>query len=410
MLSVDSEQKYQRIEGFGFALTGGSAMLISRIPDVERQALLQELFLPAANGIGLSFLRLTIGASDLSATCFSYDDRPKGQTDIDLLHFNINAGDSGVIPLLQEILHINPDIKIIATPWSAPEWMKTNQSFIGGKLNPDCYGVYAAYLVKYVLAMRENGIVIHALTPQNEPLNAKNQPSMLMEAGEQAEFIKNHLGPALTAAELGAIEVFCWDHNCDVKAYPLAVFADAQARQYVSGSAWHLYAGDISTLSEVHQAFPEMKLYFTEQWVGADGQFAGDFIWHMKNVLLGSMRNWCQVVLEWNLAADPDCGPHTPGGADQCVGAITIDAKISRNVAYYVIAHAAKFVRPDSVRIYSDGQTLPNVAFLTPAGHVVLIVLNDSDEAQAFSIQYHGKYVTASLPANAAATYIWRAV
>jgi glucosylceramidase len=408
-LSVDSEQKYQHIEGFGFALTGGSAMLITRLPDFERQTLLKELFSPETNGIGLSFLRLTIGASDLSATCFSYNDIPKGQSDHALTHFNIAAGDSEVIPLLQEILQINPDIKIIASPWSAPEWMKTNQSFIGGKLKPDCYGVYADYLVKYVQVMRENGIVIHALTPQNEPLNAENQPSMLMEASEQTEFIKNHLGPALTAAELGTVEVFCWDHNCDVKAYPLAVLADTQARQYLSGSAWHLYAGDISTLSEVHQAYPEMKLYFTEQWVGANGQFAGDFIWHMKNVLLGSVRNWCQVVLEWNLAADPECRPHTLGGSDQCVGALTIGVEVSRNAAYYVIAHAAKFVRPGSVRIYSDDQTLPNAAFLTPAGFIVLIVLNDNAADCAFCIQYHGKYATANLPANAAATYIWRA-
>jgi glucosylceramidase len=231
-----------------------------------------------------------------------------------------------------------------------------------------------------------------------------------MEAAEQAELIKNHLGPALAAAGLSAVELFCWDHNCDVKAYPLTIFADEQARRFLSGSAWHLYGGDISTLSEVHQAYPEMKLYFTEQWVGADGHFAGDFIWHMKHVLLGSIRNWSRVVLEWNLATDPDHGPHTPGGADQCVGALTIGAEISRNVAYYVIAHAAKFVRPGSVCIYADDQTLPNAAFLTPTGYVVLIVLNDSAEAQAFSIRYQGKNASTHLPANAAATYLWRAV
>ena len=409
VISVDSEQKYQTIEGFGFALTGGSAMLIGRLPDPERRDLLQELFLPEGNGIGLSFLRLTIGASDLSTSCFSYDDIPNGQTDHALVHFTITAGDSEVIPLLQEILLINPEIKIIATPWSAPEWMKTKQNFIGGKLKPDCYAVYAAYLVKYLLVMRENGIIIHAITPQNEPLNSKNQPSMVMEANEQAEFIKNHLGPALARAGLSTVEVFCWDHNCDRPAYPLAVFADEEARQYLSGSAWHLYGGDISALSEVRQAYPEMKLYFTEQWVGADGQFASDFIWHMKNVLLGSMRNGCQVVLEWNLAADPDNGPHTPGGADQCVGALTISTEITRNVGYYVIAHAAKFVRPGSARIYSNDQALANVAFLTPAGYIVLIVLNDCAADRSFSIHYRGNYAAANLPAYAAATYIWQA-
>jgi glucosylceramidase len=410
VLAVDSEQKFQAMEGFGFALTGGSAMLIGRLPDPDRQALLRELFLPEADGIGLSFLRITIGASDLSERCFSYDDMPNGQTDNELAHFNINAGDIDVIPLLREILAIYPDLKIIATAWSAPEWMKTNHDFVGGKLKPECYAVYAAYLIKYLQVMRENGVYIHAITPQNEPLNFKNQPSMVMEAAEQAEFIKNHLGPALASAELRNVELFCWDHNCDVKEYPLAVFADEGARRYLSGSAWHLYGGDISTLGEVHQAYPDMKLYFTEQWVGSDGQFAGDFGWHVKNVLLGSIRNWSRVVLEWNLASDPFNGPHTPGGEGRCVGALTIGAEIIRNVGYYVIAHAAKFVRPGSERIASDAQLIPNAAFLSPAGYIVLIALNDSAEARSFNIRYQGKQALANLPANAAATYIWRAL
>jgi glucosylceramidase len=408
VITVDAEQKFQAIEGFGFSLTGGSAMLISRLPDSDRSALLRELFLP--DGIGVSFLRLSIGASDLSERCFSYDDRPAGQSDFELAHFDIEAGDIEVIPLLQEILAINPGIRMMATAWSAPTWMKTNQGLVGGKLRPDCYAVYAAYLVKYLQAMRELGITVHAITPQNEPLNQKNEPSMIMEAGEQAEFIKNHLGPALEAAGLADVELFCWDHNCDVKEYPLEVFADADARRYLTGSAWHLYGGDISALSEVHQLYPEMKLYFTEQWVGIDGQFGGDLMWHAKNVLIGSLRNWSRVVLEWNLASDPFCCPHTAGGEARCVGALTIGEEVARNVAYYVIAHAAKFVRPCSVRVYSDEQaSLPNVAFLTPAGYIVLIALNDGAESRSFTIHYQGKNAVANLPANAVATYVWRA-
>ncbi|MFI3186282.1 MAG: glycoside hydrolase family 30 beta sandwich domain-containing protein [Methylococcaceae bacterium] len=410
MITVDTEQKYQVMEGFGFSLTGGSAMLIYRLPASDKNALLRELFLPDGDGIGISFLRLSIGASDLSERCFSYNDRPAEKPDPELVHFDIEAGDLEVIPLLREILIINPEIKIMATAWSAPTWMKTNQSFIGGKLRPDCYAIYAAYLVKYLNAMREKGITIHAITPQNEPLNLKNEPSMIMEASEQAEFVKHHLGPALLAAGLADVELFCWDHNCDVKEYPLAVFADADARRYLTGSAWHLYGGDISTLSDIHQAYPEMKLYFTEQWVGSDGQFGGDLMWHMKNVLIGSIRNWSRVVLEWNLASDPFCCPHTPGGEARCVGALTIGVDVARNVAYYVIAHAAKFVRPGSARIYSGEQMpLTNVAFLTPAGYVVLIVLNDEAESRSFTIQYQGKNTLATLPANAVATYVWRA-
>ncbi len=408
-ITVDAEQKYQVMEGFGFSLTGGSAMLISRLAAPDRSALLRELFLPDDDGIGISFLRLSIGASDLSERCFTYDDMQEGQSDPELAHFDIEAGDLEVIPLLHEILAINPEIKIMATAWSAPTWMKTNQGFVGGKLRPDCYAVYAAYLVKYLQAMRGKDITVHAITPQNEPLNLKNEPSMIMEAAEQAEFIKNHLGPALSAAGLSYVELFCWDHNCDVPEYPLEVFADDEARRYLTGSAWHLYGGDISVLSEMHQAYPEMKLYFTEQWVGSDGQFGGDLMWHVKNVLIGSLRNWSRIVLEWNLASDPFCCPHTPGGEARCVGALTIGEDVARNVAYYVIAHAAKFVRPGSVRIYSDEQaSLPNVAFLTSASDIVLIVLNDGAEARSFSIQYQGGKVVATLPPSAVATYVWR--
>ncbi|MGZ4957344.1 MAG: glycoside hydrolase family 30 protein [Methylobacter sp.] len=410
VLTVDAEQKYQVMEGFGFSLTGGSAMLISRLPAADRNALLRELFLPDGDGIGISFLRLSIGASDLSERCYSYDDRPDGQSDPKLAHFDIEAGDLEVIPLLRKILAINPEIKIMATAWSAPPWMKTNRSFVGGKLRPDCYAVYAAYLIKYLKAMRDRGIIVHAITPQNEPLNQKNEPSMIMEASEQAEFIKDHLGPALLAAGLAAVELFCWDHNCDVPEYPLEVFADAEARRYLTGSAWHLYGGDISALSEVHQLYPEMKLYFTEQWVGSDGQFGGDLMWHVKNVLIGSIRNWSRVVFEWNLASDPFCCPHTPDGEARCVGALTIGEEVARNVAYYVIAHASKFIRPGSVRIYSDQQaSLPNVAFLTPAGDIVLIVLNGGAESRSFTIQFQGKNAPATLPAGAVGTYVWRA-
>jgi glucosylceramidase len=409
-LAVDETQVFQSMEGFGFALTGGSAQLLSGLPPAERGALLRELFLPEANGIGISFLRLSIGASDLSERCFSYDDPPTGEEDFGLAHFDIMAGDPEVIPMLREILAVNPALRIIATPWSAPPWMKTHGSFTGGSLRPECYGVYAAYLGRYLREMRDRGITIHALTPQNEPLNGKNDPSMVMPAAEQAEFIAGHLGPALREAGLVDVELFCWDHNCDRPDYPLAVFADPKARPYLAGSAWHLYDGDISALSEVHRAFPELKLYFTEQWVGSDGQFAGDLVWHVRNVLVGSIRNWSRVVLEWNLASDPSCGPHTPGGEARCVGALTVGEKITRNVAYYVIGHAAKFVRPGSVRIHSDDWTaLPNVAFRTPESRIVLIALNPGAAPLAFNLLHRGSRAAARLPGGCVATYVWAA-
>ncbi len=409
-ITVDDSRAFQPIEGFGFSLTGGSALLLSRLPESDRRAVLQELFSPAGDGIGVSVLRLTIGASDLSDRCFSYDDVPDGQDDFALARFDLEAGDHEVIPMLREILAVNPELRIIATPWSAPPWMKTNRGFVGGRLRPDCEGVYAAYLVRYLQAMRERGIVVHAMTVQNEPRNQKNEPSMGMEAAEQAGFVRRHLGPTLQQAGLGEVELFCWDHNCDGADYPLAVFADEGARRYLTGSAWHLYGGDISVLSEVHRAHPDKKLYFTEQWVGADGEFAADLMWHVRNVLIGSLRNWSRVVLEWNLASDRHCGPHTPGGEAHCVGALTLGEGIVRNVAYYVVAHAARFVRPGSVKVHSDELlSVPNVAFRTPAGQVVLIALNDSDTSMSLAIRYREKQAAATLPAGSVATFVWRA-
>jgi glucosylceramidase len=409
VIEIDADRTYQTMDGFGFALTGGSASLIGRLEPERRNALLQELFSTGENGLGVSCLRLSIGASDLSAADFSYDDLPPGETDPNLKRFDLMAGDAEVVPMLKEILAVNPAIRIIATPWSAPAWMKTSQSSIGGSLKPECHGIYAQYFVKYIQAMRAQGIPIHAVTPQNEPRNGVNQPSMVMEAEDQAYFIGKHLGPALRAAGLNT-EIFCWDHNCDTPEYPLKVLGDHQARIYAAGSAWHLYGGEIDALSRVREAHPDKKIYFTEQWVGAGGQFAGDLLWHAKNVLIGATRNWSGLVLEWNLAGDSQRGPHTPGGATQCVGALTVDGQtVARNVAYYLIAHASKFVPPGSARIESNpAKGLRNVAFATPAGNLVVIALNESDEPRRFALCYRGKNAAVELAGGALGTFVWR--
>ncbi|MBS3964539.1 MAG: glucosylceramidase [Methylomonas sp.] len=412
VIHIDDNQLFQPIEGFGFSLTGGSALLIRRLPQDQRLALLHELFSLDGDGIGVSVLRLTIGASDLSERSFSYDDLPAGASDVSLAHFDLAAGDADVIPTVLEILAINPTIRIIAAPWSAPVWMKTNSSFVGGELRPACYPVYARYLATYLKAMRAHGIVVHAITPQNEPLNHKNDPSMVMPAAAQAEFIGQHLGPVLHDAGLGDVAILCWDHNCDVIDYSLTVLADVDAHRYVSGSAWHLYGGDIAALSEVHRAYPDKKIYFTEQWVGSDGEFGGDLMWHVRHVLIGALRNWSRIVLEWNLAADPGCCPHTPGGEARCVGALTIDGgpvngnQVSRNVAYYIIAHAARWLRPGSVRIASSDDALPNVACMTADGSIVVIVLNDGDLAQIARIRHRHSEAVVHLPPRSVATCI----
>jgi len=352
-------------------------------------------------------LRVSIGASDLNAEVFSYDDMPAGQTDVNLTNFNLSKDTVDVIPLLKEIVLINPNIRIMGSPWSAPVWMKDNGSSIGGSLQPQYYSVYAQYFVKYIQAMRAKGITIDAITPQNEPQHGGNNPSMVMSAAQQADFIKNHLGPAFQAASF-TTKIIIWDHNCDNPNYPITILNDPAAKQYVNGSAFHLYNGDISALSTVHAAHPDKHLYFTEQWTAGSGSFSGDLKWHVRNVIVGSMRNWSKVALEWNLASDGSYNPHTPGGCTECKGALTLDGAINRNVAYYIVAHASKFVLPGSVRIESNNAaTIFNAAFKTPDGKKVLIAINDGTTAATFNIKFKGQIAVATLAAGAAATYIW---
>jgi glucosylceramidase len=406
-VQVDSTIAYQTIDGFGYTLTGGSAYLINQLPANQKTALLQELFGNGENSIRISYLRLSIGASDLSAEVFSYNDLSTGQTDVNLTNFSLSKDTVDVVPLLKEILLINPAIKLMGSPWSAPVWMKDNGSSIGGSLKPEYYSVYAQYFVKYIQAMKARGITIDAITPQNEPQHGGNNPSMVMSALQQADFIKNHLGPAFRAASI-ATKIVVWDHNCDNPGFPITVLNDAAAKSFVDGSAFHLYSGDISALSGVHAAHPDKNLYFTEQWTGAKGSFDGDLKWHLKNVIIGSMRNWSKVALEWNLANDGGYRPHTPGGCTECKGAITLDGTVNRNVGYYIIAHASRFVPPGSVRIESSGiAAVFNVAFQTPDGKKVMIAVNDTNAEARFNIKFNNKWAVAALAPGAAATYTW---
>lgn len=406
-ITVDSTKTYQTMDGFGFALTGGSAYVINRMPPADEDALLHELFATDSNNIGISYLRVSIGASDLSTNVFTYDDIPTGQTDTSLTYFDITQETYDLIPVLKKILAINPTIKILATPWTAPVWMKTNNSSVGGNFNHQYYDVYANYFVKYIQEMKAQGITIDAITPQNEPMNPNNNPSMLLSASEEAEFIKDYLGPAFQSIGI-TTKIIIFDHNCGNPEYPLAVLADTSALKYINGSAFHLYGGDISALTQIHNAAPQKNVYFTEQWVGAPSNFSTDFDWGIKNLVIGASNNWAKCVLQWNLANDINYGPHTAGGCTTCLGAVTINSSVIRNTAYYTIAHASKFVRPGSVRVLSSAiPGLPNVAFVTPDGKKVLIVLNDSGSSQAFNIIFKGQLVSPTLAAGAVGTYVW---
>ncbi len=407
-LDINPGQTYQSIDGFGYTLTGGSVEVINRLTASKKEELLQNLFGNSESSIGVSYLRLSIGASDLNSEVFSYNDLPSGQTDLNLEHFTMEK-DQPVIDMLKKILTINPNIQIIATPWSPPVWMKDNGSTIGGSLKPEYYGVYARYFVKYIQQMKTQGITIHAITPQNEPLHAGNNPSLYMTAEQQRDFIKNHLGPAFQEVGI-TTKIIAWDHNADNIAYSTTILSDPEAAKFVDGSAFHLYNGSISNLSSLRNAFPSKNIYFTEQYTSSDGAFSGDLMWHLENVIVGSMRNWSKNALEWNLANDANFKPYTPGGCTVCKGAITVlsGENYTKNVAYYIIAHASKFVPYNSVRIQSGNVSgIDNVAFKTPAGKTVLIASNKGNSAATFNIRVNGKWATVTLDATSVATYIF---
>lgn len=432
---VDDRQQFQSIDGFGFALTGGSAGLIMKMSPDARTNLLHELFSRNGNSIGVSYLRVSIGSSDMNRFVFSYDDLPEGQTDYPLKKFSLAQDLNDVVPVLKEILAIDPTIKILGSPWSAPAWMKTNNNVRGGALKKECYEVYAAYLVKYIQAMQQQGITIDAITVQNEPLNSKNTPSMQWFVNEEQAFIKAHLGPALRTANLNT-KIILFDHNCDRPDYPLTLLNDPEVAQYVDGSGFHHYGGDISAMSDVHLARPDKNLYFTEQMVvEKPGSETIDICSQVKRLIIATTRNWSRNTLLWNLAADPNNDPHTDnGGCSMCQGAITIDGdRVSRNIAFYTVAHASKFVAPGSVRIASTAPgdrsvsvtqdeeqpgifrmailertpVLPNVAFKTPDGKIALIVANDTYNTRFFRIQYRGQFATVKLAPGSVGTYIW---
>jgi glucosylceramidase len=407
-ITVNPAEKYQTIEGFGFALTGGSAQLMMQMSPEERKKIIQELFgNDDDKEIGVSYLRLSIGSSDMNAYTFSYDDLPAGETDVNLDKFTLKEDEKDVIPVLKEILAINPKIKILGSPWSAPVWMKTNNDIKGGWLKDEYYLVYAKYFCKYIKEMKKEGITIDAITVQNEPFNDGNTPSMMFLAKKELEFIKNNLGPEFKAQGIKT-KIILFDHNCDNPEYSISILTDPDVRKYISGSGFHLYAGQITALSKVHDAFPDKNLYFTEQMVVTRNDF--NVANPEDRIVIGATRNWSKNVILWNLAADPSNKPHTDnGGCPSCQGAITIDGNnVSRNLAYYTIAHVSKFIPPNSVRIEStlpDG--LSDVAFQTPDGKTVLIVANRGKETQNFNIVYKDKALQAVLNGGSVATYVW---
>ena len=415
-ITVNDAVKYQQMDGFGASLTDSSAWLMwNKLTEAQRKEALQMLFSPT-KGIGLSILRQPMGASDFALTEYSYDDLPPGQpfgtSDPDLKYFSIEHDRAYILPLLREALARNPNLKIFASPWSPPGWMKTSGSMTQGALLPSAYPAFAKYFVRFVNEYEAAGVPIYAITMQNEPKFIPNDyPGMIFTAPEQTEVLANHVGPAFRDAKLKT-KILVFDHNWDLMQYPLEVLSDAKAASFAAGTATHCYGGSVTAQNELHDRFPDKDIWMTE-CSGGDWQ-KGNLLDQQVRLVIGATRNWAKSVVLWNLALDQDHKPFL-GGCTTCRGIITVNhtaqpSRIEPTVDYTALGQASKFVVPGAYRIESNtfGEgSLEDVAFRNPDGSLILIVLNSTGGNATFNIGWAGKYANYKLPAGAVATFRW---
>jgi O-glycosyl hydrolase len=413
-IKIDDSVKYQKIQGFGAAMTDSSAWLINKLSTADRAKLMQKLYDPS-KGIGLSLIRTPMGATDFNASGnYSYDDMPAGQTDPTLSVFSVRHDEKYIIPVLRQALAQNPSAKILANPWSPPGWMKTSDSMIGGTLKSDYASTLADYFVKFIKAYDKAGVPISFITPQNEPMGTPSWPGMFLSAYQESAVIQE-IGQAFSANRIST-KILAWDHNWDVPSYPETIFSDPAASQYTAGTGWHIYSGNPTYQTLVHNDYPGKETYITEAsggvWQGDDETAFNDALgtWIIKG-----MRNWANGVMLWNTALDPKLGPlnSDTNGIPMCRGLVTVDpdsGQVSYNVDYYALAHASRFVKPGAHRIYSNtfGEgSIESVAFLNPDGSKVVIAYNSGSAAKNFSVADGTQSFDYTLNAGDAVTFTY---
>jgi glucosylceramidase len=412
-VTIDTSRHFQKMHGFGAAITDASALLLSEMPEEKRKSIMAELFGRANNGLGLSFTRLTVGASDFSTSDYSYDDTPGNTPDPELRHFSIEPAKKYVLPRTREALAINPDLLVMISPWSAPAWMKTTRSLIKGELVPQYYQPFADYLARTVEAFGREGVPVSMITIQNEPdFEPDDYPGMRVNSPDRAVIIGKYVGPTFRARGLKT-QILDYDHNWDNPEMPLTVLNDPVARQYVSGVAWHCYEGDVPAQTPVHDAYPDKDAWLTEcsggEWSPKYAEVLG---WMTDKLIIGASNNWSRGTLLWNLALDPKHGPHT-GGCTDCRGVVTIDpttGAVTRNVEYYVLGHASRFVLPGAYRVATAtrGDQVEAAGFVNPDGSRVAILHRKSGNGP-LTIGLDGELYSVALTAGSVATLRWSA-
>ncbi|WP_321333888.1 glycoside hydrolase family 30 beta sandwich domain-containing protein [uncultured Bacteroides sp.] len=422
-ITLNSSVTYQEMDGFGAAVTGSTCYNLMLMKPADRTKFLTETF-SHTEGLGFSYIRISIGCSDFSLSEYTCCDQ-KG-----IENFALQSEEKNyIIPILKEILVINPTLKILGSPWTCPKWMKVNNltekkpydSWTSGQLNPDYYQDYATYFVKWIQAFAAQGIEIAAITPQNEPLNRGNSASLFMGWKEERDFVKTALGPQLKDAGL-TTKIYAFDHNynydnvADQKGYPLNIYEDDEAGQYITGAAYHNYGGNRSELNIVHNQRPDKELLFTETSIGtwnSGRDLNTRLLADMEDVALGTVNNWCKGVIVWNLMLDNDRGPNRQGGCQTCYGAVDIgyDYKtITRNSHYYIIGHLSAVVKPGALRIGTTGYTADGIiyaAFKNTDNTYAFVIMNKLSEDKSITINDGTHNFTYKLPAKSVVSYKW---
>jgi glucosylceramidase len=420
---IDPSQQYQTIDGFGAAFTDSAAFLLMEVvPSSSLPPTLSDLFTRSGKGIGLSFMRIPMGASDIARSVYSYDDMPVGQTDLTLSSFSIAHDQKDILPLIQQALALNPQMKLMANPWSPPGWMKDPNSMnpvsmLGGSLlmTPTNESAFANYFVKFLQAYQAAGVTIDYISLQNEPLNiTTSYPSMGMSSAAQLAVLQNAVLPALASNSLSA-KVLVYDHNWDTPSYPQTVLSGLTAQQLsqIAGTAWHGYGGPPGAQQLLQNAFPSLGQWETEHsggtWVS--DQFTSDFL-EITLVL----RNSAKSYVKWSLALDENLGPNLTqnaalGGCNTCTPIVTVNSQtgaVTKDIEYYTLGHYSKYVLPGAVRIASSNTpAIATVAFQNPDGSLALIAYNASSSAQQFKVQWGTQAFSYTLPASAAASFAW---
>lgn len=413
-ITVDENTRYQTFTGAGASFTDTAAWLMNSsgaLPQATRDATMRKLFSPT-DGIGLSFLRNPMGASDLARSGYTYDDVPAGQSDPSLAKFSLAHDLADVLPLTKQARQLNPDLTVMASPWTAPAWMKDSGSLNGGWLKAEDYGAYASYFVKYLQGYRDQGVPVSYVTAQNEPTCCSGYPSMSWNASGLAYFTKSELLPKLQQAGLST-KVLAHDWNWDTyDSYAAQTVDDAAVRSHPNfgGIAWHGYGGDVTKQTAVHNQYPTLDAFATEH---SGGTWIADQQREDLSDIINYTRNWAKSVTKWSLAVDQNMGPHN-GGCGTCTGLITVHSGDGRSgsvdytVEYYDMGHLTKFVRPGAQRIASTASSaVPNVAWRNPDGSKALIAYNGAGSAKQMTINWGSQHATYTLPARTSATFTW---